>query len=556
MLKVYDPTAARAVPQPADAENADTQRSRWNWSVCAFVLALGVLFLTMPAFFYPGDNFVPRAEAAHFLMTGEFGIPRSRRAELGEFVEDRGRYFIENDAKRRFFSKYGVAYTLLDVAPLTLERLIAGKLELIQKSGSLVWLLNLYNLFFSIIIFVYLHCLTGLFSDRTGLRALFVVCTFFGTFLWYYLRAHAHDIFQIAAFLPFFYHTLCFICRQRNIVADERDHRWRHLLAANVFLALLIHMRFTYVLFYVPLWGIALIDLAPVVSRTSKTRRRNLDSDKNALWALCLPTVLAIGSLLVVQDWKFESAINFGYSRTATGHEDLARLATGGWWTMANAPRMLYRYLLRPDNANIFLHYPLVAVALFGWLPFWRRYRRESLFCLAVSGCTLIPVIGMAYEGYGYGPRYLLPALIACSLPALEVLGRMTALRQPVVRHAMVAALAAALIWSCAMQIYVNSLPFFAFHHLRDRTFMPLVAGKPQEEAMRRCFDPIHIGLFHRELLACRREARLPPAVRIALEVVPPKYRQVAEHRLRAELLRYTAPNYALYWVCHKTPAS
>ena len=124
MLKVYDPGIQVAQQNAVDATGVDLPRSIWNPAICAFLVSLGILFLTMPAFFYPGDNFTPRAEAAHLLMTGEFGIPLSRADELGEFVNphDRGRYFVENYSQGRFFSKYGLTYTLLYLPPMAPSR--------------------------------------------------------------------------------------------------------------------------------------------------------------------------------------------------------------------------------------------------------------------------------------------------------------------------------------------------------------------------------------------------------------------------------------------------
>ncbi|MCA9067945.1 MAG: hypothetical protein KDA84_03430, partial [Planctomycetaceae bacterium] len=61
-----------------------------QWNRCYIVglmVTVLVLLVTMPVVFYPGDNFTPRAEAAYFLSTGEFGIPLDKQDELGEFVE-------------------------------------------------------------------------------------------------------------------------------------------------------------------------------------------------------------------------------------------------------------------------------------------------------------------------------------------------------------------------------------------------------------------------------------------------------------------------------------
>lgn len=72
--------------------------------VIPILLLVGIAvfqFVTMPAFFYPGDNSAIRAEAANWVNTGRLGIDYSRRAELGGMLTERGQYFFENDPKQR-----------------------------------------------------------------------------------------------------------------------------------------------------------------------------------------------------------------------------------------------------------------------------------------------------------------------------------------------------------------------------------------------------------------------------------------------------------------------
>jgi hypothetical protein len=96
-----------AIDVKPDLTSSGQKRNRLD--ALMYAIVIGVLVVTMPALFYPGDNFSVRAEGIELLTTGQFGIPFSRRAELEALVETRGQYFYENDTRGRFFSKYGVA---------------------------------------------------------------------------------------------------------------------------------------------------------------------------------------------------------------------------------------------------------------------------------------------------------------------------------------------------------------------------------------------------------------------------------------------------------------
>lgn len=516
--------------------NAQVRNRRRVFSI-SLAFTLFVLVVTAPAFFYSGDNFVTRAETVNLLTTGELGIAASRKAELGDFVSQRGQYFFENEARQKLFPKYGVAYTLLYVPPLLLEKGLAGQLELIHNRGTLVMLLNLYNLVFATIIFTYLWRLASLYTRRVWPTVVFVLASIFGTFLWFYLRAHAHDIFQIAGFVAFAYHTLVFLRLGREPEDESSRHRWIHLLAATCCVGLLVHMRFSYALLYAPLCGFA----CAAGSRTERVGvrvQRNLSrSGWKLLWTLAVPTAIGMGLLLFAQWWKFGSMFDHGYTQWARITEDPVFT-----WPLESVVKTLSVYFVQPGNGNVFLHFPLIVFASLGWIAWWRNYRAEAAFSICVSTCILIPVLNWTMEGHGYGPRYLLPGLIICSVPLVLAYESLRRWRLPV-RIAVVGTLMFALAWSARMQVSMNSLPFFAYFHVAD-LFLLEVEGSSAEEPLRKYFRPPHRGMIARDLLAYRREGQEFPPLQILLQHSSKHGHKEIQTRLDQSLQRATATNY------------
>lgn len=542
---IQDPlTAVSEVDRAREGAGASTRtaesRKRRRVFGSALVFTLLVLAVTSPALFYAGDSFATRAESVNLLTTGEFGISLARKAELDDFVDYRGQYFFENEARQKLFPKYGVAYTLLYVPPLLLDRAVTGRLELLQRSGTLVILLNLYNLLFAVIIFAYLWRLAALYTQRVWLTAAFVLASIFGTFLWFYLRAPSHEIFQITAFVAFAYHALVYLRRQCHceIVSSQR-HGWTHLLAATICLGLLVHMRFSYALLYGPLWGFAISAerrSEPIGARL----RGNLAQFRwQYLWALAVPTAVAFGLLLFAQWWKFGSMFDHGYTQWARLDEDPVFN-----WPLERVVRTLSVYFVLPGNGNVFLHYPLLTFALFGWVAWWRKHRAEAAFSICVSACVLLPVLNWGMEGHGYGPRYLLPALMLCSAPLLlayEGLRRWR-WRWPA-QVAVVCTLAFVLAWSCRMQVYTNSLPFFSYVYVAD-FFMQEAKGNPAEAPLRRYFKSTHRGSIARDLVVYQRGEREFPPIGILLRHVPQDQRDAMKSRIDEHLQRASVANY------------
>ncbi len=117
-------------------------------SLLLLLLAVSLIqILTIPRFYYDGDNYASRAEAINLVNTGQLGIPYEDREELKRLAHVRGQYFFENDSRNRFFSKYGIGLTLVQLPPVLVEQMLAPELRLLQRTDSLLLFMNLYHVF-------------------------------------------------------------------------------------------------------------------------------------------------------------------------------------------------------------------------------------------------------------------------------------------------------------------------------------------------------------------------------------------------------------------------
>ena len=277
-----------------EAEPHPHYATPWRWRLVRplplLLLAIAILHIwSMPALHYPGDNFAIRAEAAYLIETGELGIPYERKAELQGFLSERGQYFFDNEARQRYFSKYGIGYTLLYLPPLLAERLASGELSLHCSTDSQLVFLNLYGVALTLVLAAYLYLLVSLYTKVTVLRVGFVLASIYTTFLWHYLRSPTTEIYHLVTFLGFVYHAVRFIEKDRK---PGTPRRWGHLLAATLFAGYSALIKASFVLFFIPLWALAFVvgDEPSLVKRVVGNITR--DWRRYAL-CLALPSVVA-----------------------------------------------------------------------------------------------------------------------------------------------------------------------------------------------------------------------------------------------------------------------
>ncbi|MBN1558098.1 MAG: hypothetical protein JW951_08125 [Lentisphaerae bacterium] len=530
-------------PAETEAQGAGGRLRRKAPLAALLVFVAAVFVLALPRFYLPGDNYTMRAEAIQFVNTGRIGIPFARRAELAGFTQDRGQYFYENEDKAELFPKYGIGYTVLYVPPVWLARLCRGgePLALVENSDALLLFLCLENTLLALIAVAYLYLIVALYTQREAWRIGFVLASVFATFAWYHLRKPAHDSFQVFPFVGFSYHALMFL-RQAREGAGGRG-RWGHLAAASGWAGFLTWMRLSYLSLYAPLGLFAVLAGGPSGGSWFRTAWGNVRMHWRAyLLALIVPAAVFLGVLLWSQYYRFGSPLNSGYGQWVREGKPLVSARYIG--------RSLYRYFVELNNFNVFTHYPLFLLAVLGAWRFARRRPFEACFLAGVFVFYLMPLLIVRSLGsWCYGPRYVLPVLMVCSVPCVEAWDFLT---RPVSGAAgkaglvVKAGILVVLLGSVRLQYNMNALHGFTYFYVRGLCRQlpePLVtSGRGRYPA-----GYFHRGLIHGHLIAYREGKGGLPFMAQARRLMPPEQYRRFEAQIQPHLLRMAQPNFYFF---------
>ncbi|MEE2674773.1 MAG: hypothetical protein VX466_13310 [Myxococcota bacterium] len=474
-----------------------------------------ICLATLPDDIYPGDPVAMRISAAALLKFGEPGLPADRVAQrdLRKLVS--GSYFAENEARGRWYSKYGILTTLLYVPPLGIEQLVGGELSLARLgTSSLRLILGLYQLGFVLLVAFYLHQLAALYARGKLAPPVFALCVLFSTFTWNYARAQSSEIFQLAFFLGFYVHLI----RWWRAGAKHDLH-----LAEGWIVLLVLTKSFHIVL--VPVLAILALTRewdrsTPLWVSLERELRTHWRFQVVHVWA----PMLLLGLLLLgINGYKFGDPF-------ATGYTEAPHLLGifGG-----NFLEGLSGFLFGPQQ-SVLTHFPLLLLSLLGAISFARRFPFELGLAWAVFLLYLLSLSSYVYwdGSWSYGPRYLLPVLPLVSLPFIDVVdGCSRNLRRWVLAVPLIVVV---LGTSTALQWKVNGLPFLS-HLYVSRLFTAIQS--PHIDAF---FAKRHVGLVHRDLIAWREgEAALEP-IEVARNSVSKARLEAIEQMLRAML----QPNY------------
>jgi hypothetical protein len=410
------------------------------------------LVLTMPNCVYVGDAVAMRAGTVNLISTGEISVPHEYATRFGS----RGQYFYENPSSGLWFSKYGMLNSLLYVPPLLAEWCASGQLQFFNPAdgtavGRRCFALNVYNVFISLCITLYLFITAKLYVRRAWQAALFVLAVLFGTFLWNYLRAQTVEIFQVLFFTAIYYHLVRYV---RNGCGETNTgRRYVHLATVYTFLCLLCWSKLIFVL-VVPF--VALFVTLADFDRSKFNHLREFvvhaaREKKRALGATVLLPIGAICLIIGSANWYC-----FG-SPVATGYEQWAW--DGRFFTLDITDGAL-GFWIDPQK-SIPLYFPLMAFAMLGLRGFWREHRFEYGFALSVF--VVLYVANSAFSdwrgGWCFGPRYLLFALPVLSLPLLSLIsspcGKMYWRRVAMTGAVLVS------LWFASKQLVVHSVEFF-----------------------------------------------------------------------------------------------
>jgi hypothetical protein len=454
----------------------------------------------MPKFLYPGDPFASRAEAIDWIVTGNLGIDFSKRHSLSGLAENRGQYFFENDQTQKLYSKFGFAHTLFNLPPLFVEQLLVrNPLALVHNTPTFICILNFYQTLFALLTAAYLYGSAGLYTERRWLQVVFVISTIYATYMWHYLRAPTHEVLQVAAIVGFYYHAMVFV--KRSAAAGKS---WKHLFFATLYVGILMFCKLPYALLLLPLSSLACLTHGNETVSNSEaefqttlfSRVREAWSNRN-LYAVYLigPMTFVLLLYMGMNELRFGSPFETGYRQWCDEHgQPLARLSIGV--LLESIPALVFRL----GNANIFIHYPPLLIAVFGLPAFWRRFRRDAIFIsLACAPSFLVLSCFSWWHGeWCYGPRYFLPYLIIASFPAIIFVEQ----AMEAIKTWGAAALAVVLITLlCSFRLQANVIAthYFVFHY--TSTFFGQVKLPDVSDYFDKC---PHRGLVHGDILAHR----------------------------------------------------
>jgi hypothetical protein len=421
---------------------------------CTVQVAVAVLLVaTMPRFIYPGDPVTIRESTRSLLQTGDISVEPQVAARLGE----RGQYFFYNEARDKWYSKYGLLNSVLYVPPLWAEQLVVGSLgPLDQMNEAEYWwhclLLNSYNILVSLGISIYLFRISRLYARNPWICGMFVLSVLFGTFAWNYLRAQAVEIFQVFFFCGLYYHLM--ICRRLGVQRDEAAPSLGygcHLWLVMVYLGLLVLQKLVFaVLMPVVALFLLLADHHGSESIAVFLLRRVRHDAARVVLHIVLPMLL-IGGITMAGNWyRFGAPFNPGYTQWTPE----SVLFTSPWAGFIG-------YWADPQK-SLPLYFPPLVLAAAGLWWFLRRWAFDWLFALC-SFLTLYVACSCFVNWSGnacYGPRYLLAVLPVLSLPALALVDRRGNPSNSLRRIGLLL-MVAALLWSGHNQWLINRLEFF-----------------------------------------------------------------------------------------------
>ena len=426
---------------------------------CLFFLVVAVL--TLPKFPYPGDNFVPRAESIQLAKRGELGIPYSMRALIG-LDQPRGQYFFSNDAKARFYSKYGIAYTVAYLPPVLAELAVNPAFDIDRQELAFFVKLGVYQILLGLLVVFYLYRFAWLFSKSQWMCCAFTLATMYSTFIWHYLRAPALEIYQLPAFTGACVHALLFL--RRRTQGDNSTGCWLHLLAATLWSGALVLMKANFVIFGLAVSAFPFF-VGPDEKRFWVRPFVNLARHwKTYAWSLIVPWLLIFTVLLTFNAIRFGSMFDSGYMQWVSA--DGTPVTRFGWVYVL--PNVSMFFLNVAGDFNLIHAYPYALLGLLCWVPFARRQLLDALFILAVAipGIATLLVYESAHGQFCYGPRYFIFYVMILAFPFLWWFDRIFAKLPKLLKPLVVLACVVPVMYMASLQLMVNSLHYFVSYQL------------------------------------------------------------------------------------------
>ena len=419
-------------------------------------LILIVNVITMPSRPYIADPVYTRKASINLINKGAINIPVPNIGGGNE----RGQYFYENVEKSKWYSKYGIMNTLMFTPPLLLEKCYTGQLcEKDVFSKQRVFFLNIFNILWTLIFSWFLFKILSFYTNSLLAIVSFIFSALYTTFLWNYMRAQSGEIIQLMFFSIFYY----FIIRFKN--QGSRESIITKTSALSLFSAILflLFLCLTKQIYFLLLPLVFLF--VPLIKYQSEENillyffgqlRKNF---KVYLIYLYIPVSILLIIVLAVNNYKFGSPINFGYTQWIREQSLFSGNIFDG----------LYGFIFEPQR-SIFIHFPILLFSVFGIRWFYKNYSFDYLFSISIF--VVFFLVNSKFPNWKgdwcYGPRYLLFILPFLSIPfikLLETLFKKTRKKKNIILAVLVII---TLFFSMRLQTYVNAVDFFTYHRVKN----------------------------------------------------------------------------------------
>ena len=514
----FDRSDPTSMPEGRAPIRNSSHSRHWIAPVALLVAVFAINFAAMPALWFPGDPYAWREETRSMLRDGTLHVD----AHFAEQSGDRGQYFVFNPGNGQWHSKYGVMNSLMALPPMKLEQLLTGRLP---REGELPNLLifNLYNILLSLVVCALLYRITGWYTQRSWVRVVYVLSTFYATYFWYYQRAQTAEIVQVLDFTAAFYFLMIYL-RGLRCSQGQPDGKSRlALLTAWLFVATLLFTRILFGLLIPTVW------LAVVYASCGLEKEQRWRTLLRQGPSLLAPVVVMLAALAWINQVKFGSPCLTGYHQWRT----IECWPTGRWqdgiWGMLFDPQ-----------GSLFLHFPILMFGLLGLREFYHRYKLDTVVIfLLPSALFLVLTKTPVWRGeWSYGPRLAIFMLPLLALPFLLYVEWLASAPRHRVKWTLIVVTAIGLGYSTYLQYQVNRLEYFTMYRATE----PISGAWTRE--MARYFMEHQMGVFNSDLIRHRDD------LDSLSYVAALKARGVSDQRLRQykDLLRDLAIQENFYW--------
>jgi hypothetical protein len=419
---------------------------RWIAPAALLLLVFVINFAAMPATWWAGDPTAWREETRSLLRDGVLHVNTQYAAHIGE----PGQYFVFNPGKGWWYSKYGLMNSLMALPPTALEAAIHGRIPSAGEPSDLL-IFNLHNILLSLLVCGLLYRITGWYADRTWVRVVYVLCTFYATFLWYYQRAQGAEIYQVLFFTAAFYFLMIYLRGLRDTQGEPNQKHMLALAAAWAFVTALLLTRIIFGLLIPTVW----LAVIYVTKGLDKDRRWQILGRQSV--RLLLPAALGIGILAWINQVKFGSPWLTGYHQwRPREHLPVGRWQDGIWGVLFD------------PQGSILLYFPILAFGLLGVREFYRRYTLDTVVLLLLPSALFLWLTKTpSWRGeWTYGPRYLIFTLPLLAMPFVVFLEWLVQTQLRGGKTALAVATVVTLGYSTFLQFQANRLGFWTLYQV------------------------------------------------------------------------------------------